>query len=198
MATPDITGGVRAVFNYVQHGEQRANVLHGIKSTDWTLLELIALADNLLDVWTNNIRNWCVDDLQIENVTVTSLEGASSEQYVRNCLSNCSGTNGGAPAPGNATSTISWRTSGIGRSKRGRSYFPGFAESHINDDDTVNSGQLVSLSALGAAMMSAFLNASSSSLGVYSRVLNVITPVASFVIENILDTQRRRLPQRGR
>jgi hypothetical protein len=198
VSTPDITGGVRAVFNYVQHGEQRANVLHGIKSTDWTQTELVDLADNLVDAWVANVRPWAVDDLQLENVTVTSLEGPASEQYVRNCLSNCNGANGGAPAPGNATSTISWRTSGIGRSKRGRSFFPGFAESHINDDDTVNSGQLVSLSALGSAIMTAFLQSASSQLGVYSRVLNLITPVTSYVIENILDTQRRRLPQRGR
>jgi len=198
MATPDVTGGVRAVYNYIQHGEQRANVLHGIKATDWTLAELTNLALALKGVWDTNFRNWIADDVALETIVCTSLEGSASEQYTYNCLINCNGTNASAPAPGNASSTLSLRTSGIGRSKRGRMYPPGYVETHINDDDTIQSAHLTSLAGLGSALMTAFINTSSSNLGVFSRVLNTIAPVVSIVLENILDTQRRRLPQRGR
>lgn len=198
MPTPDVTGGVRAVMQFVQHGEQRANVLHGIKSTDWSISELTDLANELKSAWDSVWRVTVVDDMVLEAIICTALMGPLSIQFTLGCTSNCAGASTATPAPGNASATLSWRTTGIGRSKRGRTFPAGFQEQNINDDDSIASGFLVSLTAIASALIIAFANVPGAQLGVFSRVLNQIFPVSTVVVENTLDTQRRRLPGRGR
>lgn len=197
LANPDITGGARVVFTFKQHTLERANVLHVKKDTDWTLSELTALANAMMLAWTGTWRTYTVDDVCLSEIEVTSYEGEDAQQVILPCVTNCCGVYTVAPAPGNATSTISWRTSGIGRSKRGRTFPSGYAETNINDDDTIQSGFVVALFQVAAALLLGG-GTSGGNLGVYSRVLDVIIPIASTVIENILDSQRRRLPGRGR
>jgi len=197
MPTPDITGGARIALKMSQHGQERVNVWHATKPTDWTLTQLQDLATNILTNWQTTWRGNEPDDLCVIDVVCTSLMGADSIQATLPCTANCCGTRTVSPAPGNASSTISWRTSGIGRRKRGRTYPAGMVDEDINDDDTITSTRIVNLSQMAIAIMNAVFLVATANLGVFSRVALVISPVVSYVIENILDTQRKRLPGRG-
>jgi len=198
MPTPDVTGGARVAFKFSQHGEERVNVLHVTKSTDWTQTELASLGSQMVNAWHDVWRTYCPDDICLIEVIATSLEGGDSEQAVVGCATECCGTQTTSPAPGNATSTISWRTTGIGRRKRGRTYPPGMLDNQINDDDTIGSGHLVELLQVAFALMAAASGIGGSQLGVFSRVANTISVVFSAIVENVLDHQDRRLPKRGR
>lgn len=195
---PDVLGGARAVFRFVQHSEERANVMHVSKATDWTVTELGVLAQDLLQVWFDSWRQRAVDDMSIVDVTCTSLKGDQSEQSTASCLGGCAGLQTDTPAPGSATSTLSWRTTGIGRSKRGRSFVPGMSEVSINDDDTLTSARMTELAIIGSELILASRGVSGANLAVFSRVFNIMSPIVTVVLENILDSMRRRLPKRGR
>lgn len=191
------TGTARVEFIYGQHTEERANVLHVYKTTDWSDAELNQLATDFYGVWLNYIKPISVDDLKLIEIIATDIGDPTPHQQLYTCTTNCSGSGTVNPAPGNATHTISWRSSGIGRRKRGRSFLPGMADQDINDDDTVTSGRLTGVSLVAIQLMLAAI-ANGANLAVYSRVANAVSIVIGYVLENILDTQRRRLPGRGR
>jgi len=107
---------------------------------------------------------------------------------------------GTAPA-NNVTFAMSLRTGFTGRSYRGRLYHVGLAEEDITNsylDNTVIASMVEAYEAIGTAAL-----AVDWTWGVYSRYSNgspratgQFTPIQSVIhVDNIVDTQRRRLPR---
>jgi hypothetical protein len=107
------------------------------------------------------------------------------------------GTSAGQSIPANATLTMSWRTGRAGRKERGRNYIPGLPFTAVNANDTVTS---VFLSALATAAGQFVSGVWSNGVvpAIFHRFDHSYTPVNSYVLENVVDSQRRRLPGRGR
>jgi hypothetical protein len=114
------------------------------------------------------------------------------------------GTRIGVPEAGNVTVTMSERTGLAGRAFRGRMYVPGISENDSLANDTISS---VLAGLLSTAMQNLIttLFSAPEEMAIFHRphipphpLDNLTTFVTSYVIENILDSQRRRLPGRGR
>jgi hypothetical protein len=191
-----IPRAARAVFNATQHGSSRVTVLHYWRTDGWDMANLEALNIDLMLWWNEVGRFQMPDDMTLLDITTTALDNEPNIQDTLPCTSGCQGTRVEQPEPGNVTGTVSWRTASVGRSFRGRSYLPGFCTGDTNDDDTISSTRLVGMLAWAANLIW-YVTDGTVQLGVLSRKLNEIHPVTGWVIENVLDSMRRRLPKRG-
>jgi len=117
-----------------------------------------------------------------------------------------SGTVGGIATtadPNNVTLAVSFRTGVIGRSFRGRNYIIGIPQGVISDNTVAPSflaDVLTAFAALPAAVTTDWLHSVVSRFTAgLPRVAGVSTPVTTVAFtDNIVDSQRRRLPGRGR
>jgi hypothetical protein len=105
--------------------------------------------------------------------------------------------------PADATATISWRSGLAGRAYRGRDYVPGITLGDITGTDLIASALQVLMSTAAAQLINA-MAASFWKLGIFHRPLltpkpldNTITQITSYVISNLIDSQRDRLAARG-
>ena len=186
----------RVVMRWVQHTDERVNVLHYKRAGGWTQPQLQDLASFVMEVWKDNLRLVLANTISILDVSATDISVENGVQALVSCATDCTGGIAQASAPANATSTISWRTGRTGRRYRGRTYPAGYLDGHINDDSTIQSQLLLSL--LQYAGNLAFNVPHAGLLAVASKIVQAAEPVLTSVLENVLDTQRRRLPKRGR
>ena len=165
----DLTNITDAVAAYI-----RTSLMPALSSA----IQLIRVVGVLLDV---------ADGLIVTNTVSLPLAGGDSDAVLPNNVAFC----------------ISLRTGNRGRSFRGRNFIPGIAESHVvkSELNSTAAGGLVSawggLLAVGTSsgwtmvVVSRFHNH-------LPRTTGVATPVQSiFAIDNVVDSQRRRLPKRG-
>lgn len=107
------------------------------------------------------------------------------------------GTRPGVAEAGNVSLSMSERTGLAGRKYRGRMYAAGLSETDVSATDTVSSAVVaIAANAMANLILSAL--PATMDLSIFHRNTNTATEVISYVIENILDSQRRRLPGRGR
>jgi hypothetical protein len=107
--------------------------------------------------------------------------------------------NGGTEGidPANVTLTMSWRTGLAGKKYRGRDYIPGIISNDSTQDDHVGSALAAILAVAAQAYTASWIGTAFRDV-IFHRADNTITPVISWVIDTIIDSQRRRLPARGR
>lgn len=113
------------------------------------------------------------------------------------------GLRAGTPEAANATLTMSWRTGLAGRAFRGRMYVPALVEADVSVTDTVGSVVIAAFAVAADAFVHTSFTASPPVIfhrpGLVPRPRdNTYTPVTTYVMENVVDSQRRRLPGRGR
>jgi hypothetical protein len=176
-----------------------------------TLTEMQTLGQALIDWWDANIAPLVWIGVELREVVVTALNsGTGLQATVVPAVTQLGELNVSA-LPMNVSLTISFRTGLRGRSFRGRNYIVGLVEGQTTSANEV-------VSATSAAFVDAYnllldfgqdIGASwvvvSRFSGVDSngdpipRAAGVTTPITSvLVVDNIVDSQRRRLPGRGR
>jgi hypothetical protein len=195
-----ISGGVRLVVTAQQENTQRITVLHyrGPIGHVWTQPELLALATNF---WNGVRTAWKASTgitVNFLSITATDMGDALLPvQAVYNIPQPEPGTAGGDPAPANVACCVSWKTPYANRKLRGRTYLYGLTEGHSSG--SVLTSSYLALAAALATLLTTFVNGTGVSVMhvVYSRAANVMTPVTTFLIDSIVDSQRRRLPNRG-
>jgi len=188
---------IRVVLRFTRDTREYQNVLHVRKPSAVTLADLIAIADEAVTWWTTTYSNGLVNDVCLLSVTATDMSVQGGQQYTADVSPPTCGTSTAPPLPGNVTGTISWRTGRTGRRYRGRTYAVGFGEPDVGDQDTM-SGALTSL--LATTAVDWILRALGVGLSpvVASFTYGTAEDILSAVIENVVDSQRRRLPRRGR
>lgn len=192
-----IPTAIRAAMKYLQHNQERVNVLHFTKpggAIDDGDLSDIA---QFLDDWhANYLKNAQSNQLTLDQIQVTDISVPGGHQETLDLATPRPGALATSPAPGNVTNTLSLRTNRVGKRYRGRIYIPGLVDVDTGDDDTISSTQLARLAVVAGQLLIGVPG--TMELGVASRVGLFITPVLTLVLENIIDSQRRRLPGRGR
>lgn len=163
------------------------------------------LANDLLVWWTVNMSPALSDNTLLREIYVTDLTTATSGAATQPAPAPApTGGRTGAPSPNNVSLAVSFRTAQRGRSFRGRNYIAG-----INEPDTEWNQISAALEGLILAGYNALLTAPFSGdweWGVVSRFANkaprvtgVFTPITSVtIVDRTIDSQRRRLPSRGR
>lgn len=187
------------------------NTLYFEKATAWTVAQYTALA-NAMIVWWNTAYGLVLSsDLSLVEVYITDLTTATSPVHAQAApIPNPTGTVPTATLPNNVSLTVSFRTANRGRSYRGRNYVPGLPENAV----TLNTVQPSTVAGIQNAYTGLFAVADGQSIewvvvSRYSgidgdgkpipRTIGLATPVtAAIVVDAIVDSQRRRLPKRGR
>jgi hypothetical protein len=126
-------------------------------------------------------------DIRINNAGVTS--DASTQN----------GANGAINAgtiPNEVAAIVHWQTAQPGGSGRGRTFFTEFPAIHVAGG-RVDPGLNTLMGTLAAKILTSFTNQGITyGLRLLSRKLDTMIPVASFVIDALVGTQRKRRPIR--
>lgn len=184
-------------------GQQIENVLYVSSGSGWDDAKVDAIHGSIVDLYTA-IYAVLSTAIQFREAYYTDLTTATSPTYTRTGSLPINGADDAGSLPGNCALCVSHRTNGRGRSARGRTYIAGIPEDLVT----------------GASISSGITNAVTTAFGLWradiasggyahvivsrftggdERVTALVQPVTvSLVVDNTVDSQRRRLPGRGR
>lgn len=198
MAFQSVPNGVEVVFKATQNGIPVVNVYTVQDTTDHTEARLTEIGNTFFDWWQTNVRPGQVPSYILGQIVVTSLELATGPQVQLNFVTGNVGTASGSEMAANGALVVSWRTSAIGRSFRGRTYFGGLAQSSLTNAQTFTTGTVTGFATAGTALIDA-LNGIGAALAILSRVAagvlrvtGLLTEVISVIVDNKVDSVRRR------
>jgi hypothetical protein len=189
-----------AKVSLVGHRDTRewVNTFHVHKlGSLWTPPDLTSVA-NIMEAWTNNYRAVWPQNIFADMIQVRVLDPTNPLALDHALNPPLAGLQAGQPAPGNVTSTISWRTGLAGRKYRGRDYVPGYSDSGLTADDRLGTAFVNLLAQIAQLYITDITGLGNMEPVIFHASSNTFTPIISFVIDAILDSQRRRLPGRGR
>lgn len=136
-------------------------------------------------------------DLFIREIFVHNLDGASSGEFTLAISPAEQGEVVQDGLPGNVAFCVSLRTALSGRSTRGRKYFAGLGEGDVVGNE-YDGGRVATL-LTGVSDLIDNLVTNGTPLAVFSRTIPALTQVqAATAVDNVVDSQRRRLTGRGR
>jgi len=179
------------------------NVFHFEKDSAWSTVDMQDLAASLIDNWNDFWKANMATTLSMTTIKVTDLssEFAPGIEYTTGLP--LAGTSGGASMPNSVCVAVTWLTALRGRSYRGRTFHIGLLETQILDNQITVAAQglltlyystfITTINPTGAQLVVA-----SRIEGGVERVTGLTTPVIGLKIDRVVDTQRRRLPGRGR
>jgi hypothetical protein len=197
-----VPNAAEVLMNFTWNGEQVKMVFGVGWEAEPDSAAMLDIADDF-DTWHNtNLKAAQTTEITLDSIDVIPQWDNTAPSVTKILTTPRPGTATGDSVPNNAAPCITLLTGLRGRSYRGRKYIPGYPETNVD-------GSLVGLSNLSALLtiMGAIvplLSADDAALGVISRQLNnvarvigVITAVTAFKADQIIDSQRRRLPGRG-
>lgn len=194
---------VAVSFRYTLDSQLVENVINFSGTVDWTTSNMASLGGDLIDWWRANLAPLQSVDVSFREVYLLSLETASSPSVIVTTSLPDTGEESGTPLPNNATCTVTFRTAQRGRSFRGRNYVIGLTQALLSSSNTISLttrtdylaayGELLTLTLTNGAkpvVVSRFSDGA-------PRATGLATLVTSFDMNLTLDSQRRRLPERG-
>jgi len=198
MAFQAVPDGVEVVFHATQNTIPIVNVYHVRDTTSLTTARLEQIADIFKDWWDTFMAPILNPSYVLNDITVTALEASTGPQVIRSYTTSNQGTNSGGEAAANAAAVISWRTASIGRSYRGRTYIGALTESTIATAQTIDSSAVTAIADAAQGLLDA-LEGIGVALAVLSRfallvkrATGVLTDIISFIVDNKVDSMRRR------
>jgi hypothetical protein len=185
-------------------GQTVENVLNFHLSGANDISEAMKLCENVVTWWNTYIAPITTSDVTLQKVIATDLSSSSGYSMTYTTGLPAAGTSVDTLLPNNVAVAVKLLTNGRGRGMRGRVFHPGITHSNVVGS-TVQSGLVSALkTAYEAAMVIATLTGSadlvvlSKYLGHAARLAGVATNVSAIFVDSTTDSQRRRLPGRGR
>lgn len=179
------------------------NVLHWQMPATPTISTLDALASDVQDWWDTGIKPITPTNARLIAIKATSLNSqtAPSVEYVTGMP--IVGTSAQDAMPNNVTIAIRFLTALRGRSFRGRLFHIGVTRNNVDDNEILQAYADALEAVYGALLIpaafgSAELVVASRVSGGVERTLGVATTITGVTVNRTLDSQRRRLPGRGR
>lgn len=169
------------------------------------------LATDFRDWWISDYADLVSDELELREVVVTDLTTQTGPQFSLAAPIGTTGTITGSVLSNNVSLCVSFRTANRGRSFRGRNYIAGVPAASVVQNNAV-AGYVSNVVAAyekllpgGGALSSGTWVVASRFSGVDSagkpipRAAGVTTPITGVVVvDSTIDSQRRRLPGRGK
>lgn len=194
----------RAVMRYYIYGQNIENVFTFTGNASWNSGSLLDLCVAMSTSWTSNLQDLLTGEVTLVDITATDLEEEDGAQATLAISAVGTSEQNGFETTGN-TFVIKFTTARVGRSYRGRMFWPLLA------NNMVDNGLIVSTAVanqLAVAVGNFFADVDSLANGVHVitsymndcawRTTAVATPVAAYAYTDLaLDSQRRRLPGRG-
>jgi len=203
MAAVTLPFGVRSSMEFELDGQLVVNVYHAQSIETVASINLTNLANAVGAWWEDFMSANFSQDIALNRVIAKDISEVDGEQYELFYSTPVPGQSTGASLPNNVAACIGWTTSRTGRSYRGRSYYAGLPESIVTAN-TIAAPNLAAIVADCNELVTAVSDVSPFSLVVASfynegavRTEGVGTPITGMSANDIVDSQRRRLPGRG-
>jgi len=196
MPPPDNPLVARVAMLFGRDSRTFVNVFHVLSPVPWDIAGMTALAALFADWWNDDYRQYSSGEIALEQVQVRKLDPDEPLAYDLNVSPPNPGLGATAPDTGATTQTMSWRTGLAGRKFRGRNYAVGLMEADVANDDSVTSVRTATLAAAAGSLLSRLI-ISGVQLAIFHKIDNTATAVLTTVVENLVDSQRRRLANRG-
>lgn len=195
------TAQVTMVFA-LPNGASGVNVYHCMHGDEgWTEIELESLVSMFRQWWVSEVRSGVSNECALTRVEAKDISAAVAPFTVDDLLPPMAGSVASPMLPANVSCVVSHSTGLTGRSSRGRTYMLGLPESLVsgnyvtqglaNDYNNAFEQLLVDLrnASTPLAVLSRFTD------GLPRAAALAIPIVASYLRDNRIDTQRRRLPR---
>lgn len=198
MAFIPIPAAARLTAEFLAHNQLRQINLGFVKTNGsaFTLVDLHNLVDAVQPLIHQLLLPYMGTNIALTKLRARDLSTQFGQEYEATVSPPDPGTQIGA-LPGNVTIALSERTDKIGRRNRGRHYMPGIVGGDVNSDDTCTAPFVVAMVNWLANLIFGNLPA-----GIRFAVISLVDAkakeVVTGVVDNVLDSQRRRLPGRGR
>jgi hypothetical protein len=203
MAFIPVPNAAQVHMSFLYDNQICENVFHVQGTAPLTVAQLTQVGNAFRDWWIGSIAGLVPQTLSLQRVEVIGLDAANSPGVVV--------SGGTLPAPGahtqpqlpnNVTVAVRWLTAFRGRSFRGRTFHLGIAEDQVTGNTI--SGPLqsnlqsqydnlpttIGLAPFVLVVVSRFSNGQ-------PRTQGISTAITSVSVDNVIDSQRRRLPGRG-
>lgn len=194
----------RCEIRFLQDGQQVENTLWFQHTTGViTEADREALGEYLEDWWNVRIRALQSNEVTYREVYVVDWSSANSGTTTVNTLAGTPGAQGTTGEPNNVTVTISFRTAFRGRGARGRNYAVGLTDTDVSANEVAQ----VTLNAWRNAYQVLLDSPPDDWQWVIAsfwedkvaRTTALLQPVnAVVIVDQVVDSQRRRLPGRGK
>lgn len=196
---------IQAEMRFLASTQKVENVLYFQASAGVTPALMTTLGNALVTWWNANLKTHVSTAVSLNEVYLTDLstETSPTVSYVTGLPS--AGGNASESMPFNVSLCISFRTANRGRSGRGRNYAIGLTEGDVAGN-SVLSGFTTPLTTAYTALIGAGTFVAGLQFCVVSRrfhkadrTIALVQPVTSVVlVDTVVDSQRRRLPGRGK
>lgn len=195
---------VKAALLFSRDTRQFVNTMHFSRIGGWDVPRMTLLANDLKTWWNTIYKTSIPAAVALEQVQIRLYDPTNPLGVDLAVTPSIPGTRPGVAEAANVSLTLSERTGKAGRAHRGRFYAPSLAEGDVSATDTASSVLVTQLSNAIANLVFGFTT-SEGLFSVFHRpgllphpLDNTFDLVTSWVVENIVDSQRRRLPGRGR
>lgn len=198
MPLPVIANTIRcSAEGLMPNGHVWANVFHLRKTNILTYAAAIAAADPVIAAfWTNHTVGspgwgyYAATTASVQQIRYLPLDGTSAETLVAHVQAGAAAAD---PLPENVALVVTLRTVLRGRSYRGRMYLGCITEGNNSGTGQPNAGMLTDLTAQFSSAFITNLVGTGVSLVVASYLHSTAQDVSAININNVWDTQRRRL-----
>lgn len=200
-----VPGGAQVEMRYTLDEQACENVfwVSGL-ANESPVIDLQNIGRIFRDWWVANIKPLQPATIVLREVYVTDQSSASGATWTEAGTLPQAGSGTGQSLPSNCALVVSLRTALRGRSFRGRSYFFPLREQDVVENEVGTDLVTALLTAYGQLILDLVdedyhLAVCSRFSGGDPRAAGVLTPVqAVTVVDRTIDSQRRRLPGRGR
>lgn len=194
---------VKAEMVYSQDGQVVENVLHFQREDPVTTSNMFNLAGDLKTWWNTSVRPLVSNKVSLNTIRVTDLTTQISPGIEYTTGLPLTGAITLGAMPNNVTLSVKLITALRGRAYRGRIYHVGLYTTVVTDNTITAAHQTALTSAyvvltLPSSYSGYTFGVASRQIGGAPRTDGVITPVTGMTINRTIDSQRRRLPERGR
>lgn len=198
MAPPNNPRTARLTMTFVRDSRKFINALHMAREdqANLSLADLQIMAQVLVDWWDQQYKQLAGTSVSLTNVHAVKQDPSDPLEWDVTPSPPIPGTFSGVLERGSNTLALSWRSMLAGRKFRGRTYTVGMCENVANPDDTVSSA-FVNLAITTADNLLGRMFIPALNLIVFHRLDNTFTPLLFTVVDNLIDSQRRRLANRG-
>lgn len=198
MPTQLVPDGIEVTFNAVQNGVPIVNVYH---CRDTGLIDgarLMQYCNEFYDWWFADLRVIQSNSYVLQSIVATNMETGAGPQAILALATGNQGALTGTQEAGNAALVMSWRTSSIGRSYRGRTYLGGLDSAAILTAQSVTTSFQAAVAAAGVDLIDRIgdlggtLVVLSRYLAGALRVVGLLTDIVSIIVDQKIDSQRKR------
>lgn len=197
MAVPNNPAVARVVLTVQRDSRKFINVVHMARADGGILgsADLLAMATAVANWWANSYRHTCMSVIVGESVVATKLDPTDPLQET--LYINAPGDGAGTDLESaNVSGAISFRTGLAGRKFRGRFYHFQPDGTQINSNDTFTGGLLAAFTSVGNFLLAQAASAALQAV-IFHRADDTFTKVTVVIMDQLVDSMRRRLANRG-